>query len=143
MIASFKGEYRWLSNFWPCEVYYDGTMWPSVEHAYVAQKCRPEHYLAAREAILKLVNPATVKAIGKKLPMRDNWDDLKVLTMLNLVRCKFTQNQDLREKLLATGDLKLVEGNWWGDEFWGVCKGIGKNHLGNILMMVRNELRGL
>ncbi len=54
---------------------------------------------------------------------------------------KFTRHFDLREKLLATGDRKLVEGNTWGDTFWGVCRGNGKNHLGKILMKIRAELQ--
>ena len=60
------------------------------------------------------------------------------------LRCKF-QVPELREKLLATGDEELIEGNWWNDKFWGVCKGEGCNMLGLILMEVRDyisKLRG-
>lgn len=140
MIDSFKGEYRFLSNFYQSEFMYDGTMWPTVEHAYVANKLRPEHYHSGKEAILTLVNPATVKGVGRKLPMRDDWDDIKLIVMRNLVTCKFRQNKELADRLLATGDQELVEGNWWGDTYWGVCKGVGENHLGKILMEVRKQL---
>ena len=61
--------------------------------------------------------------------------------MLNLVRAKFKQNPGLAEKLLNTGERELVEGNQWGDTFWGVCSGKGENVLGKILMQVRLEIR--
>ena len=49
----------------------------------------------------------------------------------------------LREMLLDTGDEELIEGNWWGDQYWGVCNGVGKNRLGNILMLIRKNIREL
>ena len=52
-----------------------------------------------------------------------------------------TQNPELGNKLLETGNQELVEGNTWGDIFWGVCNGKGQNWLGKILMMVRDEIR--
>ena len=48
---------------------------------------------------------------------------------------------ELREKLLATGNEELIEGNWWGDTYWGVCKGKGENNLGKSLMKIRTELQ--
>lgn len=45
--------------------------------------------------------------------------------MEQLIRMKFTRYADLREKLLATGDAQLVEGNTWNNRFWGVCRGQG------------------
>lgn len=60
--------------------------------------------------------------------------------MEDIVRDKFTRNEDLKAMLLATGDEGLIEGNWWGDTFWGECKGQGENHLGRILMKIRREL---
>jgi predicted NAD-dependent protein-ADP-ribosyltransferase YbiA (DUF1768 family) len=60
--------------------------------------------------------------------------------MEELVRRKFA-DPELAEKLLATGDEELVEGNTWNDRFWGVCRGEGRNELGKILMRVRAELR--
>lgn len=56
------------------------------------------------------------------------------------MRVKF-RNPELRDKLVATGDAEIVEGNWWGDKFWGVCRGVGENHLGKILMRIRTELQ--
>ncbi len=64
--------------------------------------------------------------------------------MLELVLLKFTSHPELREKLLATDDMVLEEGNTWGDKVWGICppgSGIGRNELGKILMDVREALR--
>lgn len=80
------------------------------------------------------------KAAGKKVLLREDWDQIKVDVMTEVVRLKFQQNPELRTKLLSTGDALLVEGNWWKDTFWGVCNGIGNNHLGQILMKVRSEI---
>ena len=63
--------------------------------------------------------------------------------MLQIVRAKFAQNPDLAARLLRTGDRKLIEGNTWHDVFWGMDlnTGQGENHLGRILMQVREEMR--
>jgi predicted NAD-dependent protein-ADP-ribosyltransferase YbiA (DUF1768 family) len=74
--------------------------------------------------------------------VRPDWDDTKINTMLTLLRQKFALGSELAKKLLDTGNRDLVEGNTWGDTFWGVCKGQGENMLGKLLMQVRAELRG-
>jgi predicted NAD-dependent protein-ADP-ribosyltransferase YbiA (DUF1768 family) len=58
-----------------------------------------------------------------------------------LVRQKFREPK-LRELLAGTRNAELIEGNYWGDRFWGVYVGDGKgeNHLGKILMQVREEV---
>jgi ribA/ribD-fused uncharacterized protein len=136
MIDSFKGENRFLSNFWPAEVMLDGMLFPTVEHAYVAAKTLdPE-----KRAEIRLVNTAgQVKRLGRTLDLRTDWDKVKLTIMEDLVRQKF-QHPELAALLLATGDQELVEGNTWGDTFWGVCFDVGCNHLGLILMKVRDEL---
>lgn len=136
MIDSFKGENRFLSNFWPAEVQLDGATYPSVEHAYVAAKTLDPKL---REVAQSLPTAGDVKRFGKKLKLRADWDDVKLDVMRDLVRQKF-QHAELRDKLRATGDQPLVEGNTWGDRFWGVCRGEGENHLGRILMEVRAEM---
>jgi len=60
--------------------------------------------------------------------------------MTDLVRQKFS-NPQLAKQLLDTKDFELIEGNTWGDTFWGVCSGKGQNNLGKILMQIRNELK--
>jgi ribA/ribD-fused uncharacterized protein len=137
-IAEFQGEYRFLSNFWPAEVTYEDITYPTTEHAYQASKTLdPE----ARKRIAALPTPAEAKAEGRKLKLRDDWETAKFVVMEDVVRLKFTKHADLREKLLATGDALLEEGNTWGDRVWGVYQGQGENRLGKILMKVRDELR--
>ena len=83
------------------------------------------------------------KRLGRHVQLRPNWENVKLPIMEDIVRAKFTQNEDLKELLLATGDLVLEEGNTWHDTFWGVDAKTreGTNHLGRILMRVRQELR--
>lgn len=137
IIDSFTGANRFLSNFYPCLVRYkdDPLSYPSVEHAYQAQKT-----LNVNDQIIvcKCKTPAEAKKLGRKLKMRHDWDKVKVDIMRDLLRFKFGQG-DLLQKLLATGDTELIEGNWWGDRFWGVCNGVGENMLGKLLMQVRAE----
>lgn len=138
-IQEFTGEYRFLSNFYLAPVEWNGTVWPSSEHAYQAAKTLD---LATQELIRNLPTPAAAKKAGKLVKMRSDWDDVKVLCMLEILRSKFTLNADLRAQLLATGDAHLEEGNWWKDVFWGVCpvgSGRGLNMLGKLLMEVRAE----
>ena len=87
------------------------------------------------------LNPSKSKALGRKVTLREDWDEVKNRVMLEIVRNKFKQNPELKEKLIATGDAYLEEGNWWGDRTWGVCNGVGENRLGKILMKVRDELK--
>jgi len=149
-IHGFFGEYRWLSNFWYAEVTLDGETYSSTEHAYQAAKTLDE--TLRRQFRFKIryegIEPSETtptcgeaKKMGSKLELRSDWEDIKVSVMTDLVRQKFTNNFDLKQKLLDTGDLYLEETNHWGDVFWGVCKGKGQNVLGNLLMQIRTELR--
>jgi ribA/ribD-fused uncharacterized protein len=141
MILEFRGEYAFLSNFYPSEVSLDGIVYPTVEHAYQAAKTLNP---TEREMILKLETPGRAKRAGMKVFLREDWEDIKISVMTKLVRQKFTNHGILRDKLLKTNGLVLLEGNNWGDEFWGVNLRDydGHNHLGNILMKVRKELNG-
>jgi ribA/ribD-fused uncharacterized protein len=148
MINSFTGRWRFLSNFYPVTIEHQGIKYPSVEHYYVAMKIKNDQqidgryitYIDCREMIAKMPDPSKVKQFGKILKLRKDWDDVKLDVMLWGIREKF-KNEDLRQLLAETGDEELVEGNWWGDKFWGVSNGEGENHLGKILMKVREELR--
>jgi ribA/ribD-fused uncharacterized protein len=136
-IKEFIGEYRFLSNFYLAEVILDGEIYRSVEHAYVAAKTLD---LEKRKEIANIIEPKNAKRLGRKLKLRENWPIIKTTIMETLVRRKFEQ-EPLRSMLLSTGDEELIEGNWWGDRFWGVCNGVGENKLGKILMKIREELR--
>ena len=139
MIKEFQGEYRWLSNFWPVKVTYGDVEYPSVEHAYQAAKSLDPNVRASLMAVAG-DHPGGAKRFGKTVALRSDWETVKVSIMRDLVTQKFTNDLELQEKLLATGDLYLEETNTWGDQFWGVCGGKGKNVLGNILMEIRREI---
>jgi ribA/ribD-fused uncharacterized protein len=136
-IAEFQGEYRFLSNFWPAEVIYEGITYPTAEHAYQASKTLD---IEQRKKIAALKTPSEAKSAGRALTLRDDWEIAKFKVMEDVVRYKFTHHDDLRDKLLATGDAYLEEGNTWNDQIWGVYQGKGENRLGKILMKVRDEL---
>jgi ribA/ribD-fused uncharacterized protein len=136
-IDSFTGDYTFLSNFYPAPVTFDGLLYPTTEHAFQAAKTL--NYMERRE-IQSLAKPGDAKRRGRTVTLRDNWEVLKNHVMFGLLRDKFSKGH-LRDKLLATGDAKLIEGNTWGDTYWGVCNGHGQNHLGTLLMAVRDELR--
>jgi ribA/ribD-fused uncharacterized protein len=136
-INSFSGEYRFLSNFWPATVNYDGMKYPSVEHAYQAAKTLD---LADRKHIRTLKAGAAKRYGTNTVKLRPGWEGMKLQVMESLIYAKFANHLELKEWLLNTGDQELIEGNDWGDTYWGVC-GHGQNHLGKILMRVRLELR--
>lgn len=139
-VEYFGGPFRYLSNFYEVPVEFEGAVYPTSEHAFQAAKTiDPDD----RELIRKQMKAKDAKRAGRNLHgIRPDWDDVKIGVMEQVVLAKFQQHQDLREKLLATGDAELVEGNSWGDRFWGVtADGVGENHLGKILMRVRDHLK--
>lgn len=136
-ITEFNGENRFLSNFWPCKVVYANIEYPSVEHAFQAAKTLD---VEARKAFTQC-NAGEAKRLGRTVTMRNDWDAIKISVMQILLEQKFQKGTLLAAKLIATGDVQLIEGNYWNDRFWGVCKGIGRNNLGKLLMEVRNNLR--
>lgn len=135
-IDHFAGEYDFLSNFYPCVVTFEGVDYPTVEHAYQAAKTLNP---IERKLIGAAKTPGQAKRLAKKCSRRDNWDVIKLPVMRNLLEQKFNY-YSLRQKLVATGSATLIEGNWWNDTFWGVCKGEGQNYLGRMLMAIRDEL---
>lgn len=121
-IDYFKGVWGFLSNFHPAVVVYEGVEYASVEHAYQAAKTLD---LKKREVLSLAFNPrltaAKAKAIGRRIKIRPDWEEIKVGVMRELLIQKFSQPM-LRLQLLSTGSAELVEGNWWHDTFWGVCQ---------------------
>jgi len=149
MIDKFDGKYRFLSNFYPCKIEHQGITYNSVEAFYVAMKVNDQQLINGkyytpgdfREMISKIKESAIVKKIGSKVKLRSDWNSKKLEFMNWAVREKF-KDENLKQLLLSTGEQELIEGNFWKDTFWGVCNGKGQNHLGKILMTVRDELRG-
>lgn len=140
-ITHFRGEYRWLSNFYASPVVFRGRTWKTNEHAYQAAKAK---FGEEEDRIFDAATPGEAKKLGRIVHLRDGWDrSVSIRVMHDLTLAKFSQNEELKKKLLDTGDARLIEGNDWGDAFWGVPEGeVGQNILGKILMQVRNELRG-
>lgn len=136
-INEFQGEHRWLSNFWATRVELDGAFYPTVENAYQAAKALP----GSRDPFMSCT-PAQAKKMGRLFEV-EGWPSRKVGIMRALLAEKFASGTPMAERLLATGTARLVEGNAWGDVFWGVCKGLGENVLGRLLMARRDVLRGL
>ena len=141
MINEFKGPYKEFSNFEPVVIYWKGIKFPSVEHAYVACKSSNPKFW---EMISKIpANKAgKAKKEGRKVPLRPNWEDVRVYYMEQFLIQKFKYDK-FKNKLMSTGDETLVEGNHWHDNFWGdcscdKCKDIeGQNMLGELLMSIR------
>jgi len=138
-IKGFFGEYRWLSNFYACEVWFDGMMYPSTEAAYQASKTlnlelrKPFTCMSHRDA----------KKGGNILPLRSDWEKVKSEIMAAVVFDKFYRDTDLRKRLMDTGDKYLEETNHWNDCTWGVCGNKGENRLGKILMNIRSFWKNL
>lgn len=135
MIDCFRDENFFLSNFYPAKVKFSGLVFNSAEAAYQAAKSTD------RETMLRFVNltPGKAKIYGRNIDLRPDWDDVKLHVMRKILKSKFS-NDELGEKLKSTSGI-LIEGNHWGDTYWGVCKGKGKNLLGIILMEIREDLR--
>ena len=132
----FDGTYyEFLSNFHPCSVVLDGHAYVTVEHAYQGAKTLDA---TERAYVRSASTPAEAKNRGGTVTMRPDWDDIKVDVMRAMLQQKFSDPQ-LREMLLATRPAVLIEGNTWGDRFWGVCDGEGENWLGRLLMEIRDR----
>lgn len=135
-IIEFQGAYRWLSNFVSLPVWYDGLRYPTVEHAYQAAKTDIDE---ERQHIRNCRTPGDAKRAGRTVTISSGWDAIKLLVMGGLLQQKF-RVEPYKGLLLATGDASIVHGNNWGDRYWGVCNGVGDNHLGQLIMLVRAEL---
>lgn len=136
-LKGFFGTNSFLSNFYECEVHYNGLVYSSSEAAYQAQKTDDEEIRKRFTALTAIES----KRAGRKLKIVQDWEQTKVKIMYEIVKDKFTRNKELGQKLIDTHNLNLEETNWWWDTFWGVCNGEGKNYLGKILMKVRNEIK--
>lgn len=135
-IKRFTGQYRFLSNFFPCNIEYEGVKHRNTETAYQAAKFAD---LKEKKKIADMTAGESKGYAKGKQPQ--DWHTRSIGIMEELVRQKFTKNKHLKEQLLMTKDEELIEGNNWGDKFWGMVGNTGENHLGKILMRVRAELK--
>lgn len=141
MISKFRGQYNFLSNMYPASVVLDGLTYPTVEHAYQAAKTLSE---IERKLIKGNPDPVFVKRMGCRVQKRSDWEEIRLIIMEELLRQKF-KDPLLAKKLLKTNPQYIKEGNSWHDNYWGSCacakcQNQGENHLGQLLMEVRNSL---
>lgn len=137
-IDCFDGEYAFLSNFYNSPFEYDGIIYPTNEHFFQAMKTSNRE---ERERIAAAATPGKAKYLGRSVKLRADWDTARVMVMKLGLYLKFTTSLELRDKLIATGDSELIEGNTWNDTYWGVCNNIGHNMLGKCLMELREFLQ--
>ncbi len=162
--VEFKGEKRYLSNMYPCKIKFDSKykneypefdfdnkIYNSSEHLYQALKSKNRNW---HKLIRDTIEPKETKKLARKklskyykennsnniFKIREDWEEIKLKAMEITIFLKFTQNQELLEKLLKE-DTYIEERNDWNDIFWGTYKGIGKNYLGKLLMKLRDKIK--
>jgi ribA/ribD-fused uncharacterized protein len=142
MIRKFEGKYAFLSNFYPSPIQVGLNIYPTVEHAFQAYKTlEPRQRVQIRD----VKTPGVAKKLGRQVALRRDWEDIKFNVMRSLLWCKFLQHPELACKLIDTGTYVIVEGNTWHDNTWGSCTcakcgNNGRNHLGEMLMGIRQAL---
>jgi len=148
-ITCFAGAHHFLSNFENSVIQLpldqgqravacqDTIIFKTVEHYYQAMK---SNNILDWVIISQCTTPGQAKRAGRKLRMRFDWDNIKLGVMETGLDAKF-QIPELRDKLLATGNAMLIEGNSWNDTYWGMCRGVGENHLGKLLMKIRGAIK--
>jgi ribA/ribD-fused uncharacterized protein len=145
LIDSFRDDYAFLSNYYYVKVAFENVIYPTVENAYQAAKTLN---LDERKKF-EIITPAEAKALGKEITLRPKWDLVKKTIMKDLLVQKFSIPK-YKEKLLNTETANLIEGNWWHDNYWGICNCVKckaqgpyrtSNTLGNLLMEVRSYLK--
>ncbi len=146
-IKGFFGKFRFLSNFGPAKVFLDGEEYSSVENAYQAAKYKKELRDTFRTcSALEAVEFVKENPIGQY--SLEEWNNIKLETMKNLLLQKFDKEQNPQNysQLKETASKYLEETNYWGDTYWGVSKtnanedGVGKNNLGKLLMEIRDSI---
>ncbi len=141
-VTEFNLEFVWLSNF-----YWHYRMMYTVEHEFQAAKAAGHDQVLA-EKILKASTPGKAKKLGRTAKLPANWKADGMLVMKRALERKFDLSP-MREWLLALGEIPLIEGNYWHDNYWGNCmcprpecqSAPGNNNLGKSLMEVRSELK--
>jgi ribA/ribD-fused uncharacterized protein len=146
--------FGFLSHFHPAPILLDGVLWPTAEHFYQSHKSLDPAY---RQAVLDAPSPGAAKHLAadpraprkqarkswfrkKNALPREDWPEVKLDVMRRADFAKFTQHENLRQMLLATGDAEIVEDSPH-DPFWGVGpNGQGSNWTGRVLMEIRSQV---
>lgn len=145
-IYGFQDEYRFLSNFDTTPVVYYGFEFKTAEHLYNAMKT---DNLDEALYVMGAPTPGQAKSRGRSVTLRANWQTTERFSaMRSTLGAKFIGNRELAQKLVATGDATLTEANTWHDQTWGdcfcgqqQCAEEGENHLGKMLMELRDDLK--
>lgn len=148
-VNRFRDEYAFLSNFHKCKIRdYEGNEFTSAEAMFQSYKTTDPKIRAK----FAKMGPKEAKAAGRKVKLRSDWEEIKFDVMWYVVYQKFSQNSLLTRQLIETSGMRLVEGNTWGDKYWGAIPTkvpvkdsetivlTGDNRLGQILMQVRRIL---
>ena len=142
MIKEFRGATKWLSNFELVDIEYKGMTYPSSEHAYMSAKNESVGWKF--KCADRSLTCGDIKSLGSKVELREDWEDIKLQVMEEILTIKFSK-EPYRTKLLDTGVQNLQEGNHHQDRFWGISfydvPNEGENHLGRIIMRIRDKLR--
>ena len=140
MIHKFENETAFLSNFEPVQIEYNGMVYPSVENAYQSAKSDNMDW----KTFCLTCEAREVKKKSKDYELVENWEEIKIDVMHRCLIKKFSQTEFMT-KLVATGNQNIQEGNYWGDDFWGinlkVNPNVGENHLGRLLMNLRTYFK--
>ena len=142
-------EHRWLSNMTYVDIFYDGITYPSTENFYQAMKYERGWTFddsATRKNVRQIISklkPNEAKAYSRANKMTSLVFEEKKLEIMEYAQRQKYSKEPFKSKLLATGDVLIEEGNWWGDKFWGVDIKTreGQNNLGKIIMKIRQELK--
>ena len=136
-IKGLFGDYRFLSNFEECPVWFDGLLYNSTEAAYQSGKTLDMN----KRKEFTLMSPKESMHAGRAMEKTDffrkDWKGVKYDVMSSCIFDKFYRNEDLKIKLLQTGNKYIEETNHWKDTWWGVCDGKGQSNLGKIIMGIR------
>lgn len=137
-IDEFRGDNFFLSNFYNIGFHFAGIDFRSSECFFQAMKTTD---LTIQKNIARM-KPAEAKRAGQGVNLRRDWGATRLLFMEMAIRLKFS-NENVKQRLINTGDEELIEGNDWGDKFWGADRetGEGENNLGKILMSFREECK--
>jgi ribA/ribD-fused uncharacterized protein len=134
---------NWLSNFKPLDEPFDyyGIKFHTVENFFQAMKSDKDD-IETRQWIASL-SPSEAKKAGRKIKLRADWEQIKLGVMEYGLRKKFAPGTTWHKRLMETGNEEIIEWNNWGDRYWGrdIKTGFGDNHLGLLLMKLREEYR--
>lgn len=142
-----------FSQWWKCSFVEEGFTFCCAEQYMMFKKALLFKDYAIAKEILKSKSPKKIKELGRLVQNFDSktWDEYKAEIVLQGNILKFSQNPELREYLLSTGDKILVEVSPY-DKVWGVglkkensdiCspqKWKGQNLLGFALMEARDKI---